>query len=155
MVKRNATRNSILAITKADGSIITSVPDIAQEFVDFYTSLLGIEDQTRPVDDEVFHWGPSLTSELASNLYRAVTPAEVKTVVFQISDNKAPDPDGYTSCFFKKTWNIVGDLICRAVMDFFRSGRMLRQLNHTIIALVPKSEHSLSVANYRPIRVAM
>ncbi|KAL0314993.1 UNVERIFIED_CONTAM: hypothetical protein Scaly_2556600 [Sesamum calycinum] len=151
MVKRNATRNSILAITKADGSIITSVPDIAQEFVDFYTSLLGIEDQTRPVDDEVFHWGPSLTSELASNLYRAVTPAEVKTVIFQIGDNKAPDPDGYTSCFFKKAWNIVGDLICRAVMDFFRSGRMLRQLNHTIIALVPKSEHSLSVANYRPM----
>ncbi|KAL0295278.1 UNVERIFIED_CONTAM: hypothetical protein Sangu_2511200 [Sesamum angustifolium] len=151
MVKRNATRNSILAITKADGSIITSVPDIAQEFVDFYTLLLGIEDQTRPVDDEVFHWGPSLTSELASNLYRAVTPAEVKTVIFQISDNKAPDPDSYTSCFFKKAWNIMGDFICRAVMDFFRSGRMLRQLNHTIIALVPKSEHSLSVANYRPI----
>ncbi|KAK4390168.1 Retrovirus-related Pol polyprotein from type-2 retrotransposable element R2DM [Sesamum angolense] len=28
---------------------------------------------------------------------------------------------------------------------------MLRQLNHTIIALVPKSEHSPSVADYRPI----
>ncbi|KAL0305148.1 UNVERIFIED_CONTAM: hypothetical protein Scaly_2995400 [Sesamum calycinum] len=36
-------------------------------------------------------------------------------------------------------------------MDFFRSGRILRQLNHTIIALVPKSEHSPSVADYRPI----
>ncbi|KAK4389695.1 hypothetical protein Sango_2306500 [Sesamum angolense] len=39
----------------------------------------------------------------------------------------------------------------RAVIDFFRSERMLRQLNHTIIALVPKSEHSPSVADYRPI----
>ncbi|KAL0283036.1 UNVERIFIED_CONTAM: hypothetical protein Sangu_2915400 [Sesamum angustifolium] len=28
---------------------------------------------------------------------------------------------------------------------------MLRQLNHTIIALVPKSGHSPSVADYRPI----
>ncbi|KAL0288305.1 UNVERIFIED_CONTAM: hypothetical protein Sangu_2664900 [Sesamum angustifolium] len=147
----NAARNSILAITKADGSIITSAPEIAQEFVNFYTSLLGTEDQTLPVDDGVFHWGPSLTTELASNLCRAVTPAEVKTAVFQISDNKAPGPDGYTSCFFKKAWNIVGDLVCSAVMDFFRSGRMLRQLNHTIIALVPKSEHSPSVADYRPI----
>ncbi|KAL0295332.1 UNVERIFIED_CONTAM: hypothetical protein Scaly_3106100 [Sesamum calycinum] len=125
MVKRNAARNSILAITKADGSIITSAPDIAQEFVDFYTSLLGTEDQTLPVDDGVFHWGPSLTSELVSNLCRAITPAEVKTTVFQISDKKAPGPDGYTSCFFKKAWNMVGDLVCRAVMDFFRSGRML------------------------------
>ncbi|KAL0297497.1 UNVERIFIED_CONTAM: hypothetical protein Sradi_6801800 [Sesamum radiatum] len=151
MVKRNAARNSILAITKADGSIITSVSDITQEFVDFYTSLLGTEDQTRPVDDGVFHWGPSLTLELASNLCRAVTPAEVKTAVFQISDNKAPDPDGYTLCFFKKAWNIMGDLVCRSVMDFFRSGRMLRQLNHTIIALVPKSKHSPSITDYRPI----
>ncbi|KAK4397728.1 hypothetical protein Sango_1248300 [Sesamum angolense] len=82
---------------------------------------------------------------------KAVTLAEVKAAVFQISNNKAPSPDGYTSCFFKKTWNIVGDLVCRAVIDFFKSGRMLRQLNHTIIALVPKSGHSPSVADYRPI----
>ncbi|KAL0407657.1 UNVERIFIED_CONTAM: hypothetical protein Sradi_1700100 [Sesamum radiatum] len=32
-----------------------------------------------------------------------------------------------------------------------RSGWILRQLNHTIIALVPKSEHSNSVADYRPL----
>ncbi|KAL0290023.1 UNVERIFIED_CONTAM: hypothetical protein Sangu_2591800 [Sesamum angustifolium] len=151
MVKRNAARNSILAITKANGSIITSFPDITQEFVDFYTSLLGNEDQTLLVNDGVFHWEPWLISELASNICRAVTPAEVKTAVFQISDNKAPGPDNYTSCFFKKAWNIVGDLVSRAVMGFFRSGRMLRQLNHTIIDLVPKSEHSLSVTDYRPI----
>ncbi|KAL0329407.1 UNVERIFIED_CONTAM: hypothetical protein Sradi_4927400 [Sesamum radiatum] len=44
MVKRNTTRNSILAVTKSDGSIITSTPDIAQELIGFYTSLLGIED---------------------------------------------------------------------------------------------------------------
>ncbi|KAK4390427.1 hypothetical protein Sango_2106000 [Sesamum angolense] len=118
--ERNAARNSILAITKDDGSIITSAPDIVQEYIDFYTSLL-------------------------------VTPTEVKAAVFHISDNKAPGPDGYTSCFFKNAWNIVGDLVCRVVMDFFRSRRMLRQLNHTIIALVPKYGHSSSVAYYRPI----
>ncbi|KAL2224953.1 UNVERIFIED_CONTAM: hypothetical protein Sindi_2952100 [Sesamum indicum] len=49
------------------------------------------------------------------------------------------------------TEELLGDQVCRAVLDFFRSGRMLRQLNHTIIALVPKSEHSTYVADYRPI----
>ncbi|KAL0423067.1 UNVERIFIED_CONTAM: hypothetical protein Sradi_0841500 [Sesamum radiatum] len=137
ILKRNAARNSILAITKSDVFIITSALIIAQEFIGFYTLLLGTKDQTRPVDNGVFRWGPSRISELTLNLCRAVTPTEVKTAVFQISDNKAPGPDGYTSCFFKKAWNIVGNLICRAVMNFFRSGRMLRQLNHTIIALVP------------------
>ncbi|KAL0420732.1 UNVERIFIED_CONTAM: hypothetical protein Slati_3096100 [Sesamum latifolium] len=33
MVKRNAARNVILAVTKSDGSIITSNADIAQEFI--------------------------------------------------------------------------------------------------------------------------
>ncbi|KAL0440100.1 UNVERIFIED_CONTAM: hypothetical protein Slati_2493000 [Sesamum latifolium] len=45
----------------------------------------------------------------------------------------------------------MGDQVCSAVMDFFKSGRLLRQLNHSIIALVPKSEHSPTVADYRPI----
>ncbi|XP_011100436.1 uncharacterized protein LOC105178624 [Sesamum indicum] len=151
MVKRNVARNSIGAVTRADGTVITSVEDIAQDFVDYYTSLLSTEAHTLPVDDGVFEWGPILTSEHTVELCRAVTPLEVKDAIFHISDNKALGPDGYSSCFFKKAWNIMGDQVCRAVLDFFRSGRMLRQLNHTIIALVPKSDHSTSVADYRPI----
>ncbi|XP_011101679.1 uncharacterized protein LOC105179730 [Sesamum indicum] len=151
MVRRNVARNSIGAVTRADGTVITVAEDIAQEFVDYYTSLLGIEAHTLPVDDGVFEWGPILSPEHTADLCRAVTPLEVKDVIFHISDNKAPGPDGYSSCFFKKAWDIVGDQVCRAVLDFFRSGRMLRQLNHTIIALVPKSDHSTSVADYRPI----
>ncbi|KAK4404256.1 hypothetical protein Sango_0794200 [Sesamum angolense] len=120
MVKRNAARNSILAVTKSD-------------------------------DDDVFEWRLVLSLELALDLCRAITPAKVKLAVFQFSNNKVPGPGGYTSCFFKKAWNIVSDLVCKTVMDFFRSGQMLRQLNHTIIALVPKSEHSTSVADYRSI----
>ncbi|KAL2235300.1 UNVERIFIED_CONTAM: hypothetical protein Sindi_1262200 [Sesamum indicum] len=140
MVKRNAARNSITAVTRADGTIITSADEIAQEFVDYYTSLLGTESHTIPVDD-------GLTDELCTE----VTVVEVKDAIFNINDNKAPGPDGYSSCFFKKAWNLVGDQVCRAVLDFFRNGRMLRQLNHTVITLVPKSEHSASVADYRPI----
>ncbi|KAL0457779.1 UNVERIFIED_CONTAM: hypothetical protein Slati_0405100 [Sesamum latifolium] len=40
--------------------------------------------------------------------------------------------------------------LCRAVTRR-RSGRLLRQLNHCIIALVLKSDHSPVVADYRPI----
>ncbi|XP_011070178.1 uncharacterized protein LOC105155892 [Sesamum indicum] len=151
MVKRNVARNSITAVTRIDGTIITSAKDIAQEFVDYYTSLLGTKAHTLPVDDGVFEWGPNLFSEHTVDLCRAVTLLEVKKVIFHISYNKAPGPDGYFSCFFKKAWNVVGDQVCRAILNLFRSGRMLRQLNYTIIVLVPKSDHSTSVADYRPI----
>ncbi|KAL0318271.1 UNVERIFIED_CONTAM: hypothetical protein Scaly_2848500 [Sesamum calycinum] len=53
--------------------------------------------------------------------------------------------------FLKQGTEAPSSSMTWAVIDFFRSERMLRQLNHTIIALVPKSEHSPSVADYRPI----
>ncbi|KAL0350114.1 UNVERIFIED_CONTAM: hypothetical protein Sradi_4160600 [Sesamum radiatum] len=125
--------------------------EIGQEFVSYFTSLLGTEVQTLPVDNAVFNRGPKLSSELALELCRVVTPEEVKQAIFHISDNKAPGPDGYSACFFKRAWHIVGDQVCTAVLDFIRSSRLLRQLNHSIIALVPKSEHCPTVADYRPI----
>ncbi|KAL0427126.1 UNVERIFIED_CONTAM: hypothetical protein Slati_2887400 [Sesamum latifolium] len=150
LVKRNVAKSSILAITKGDGSTITEAGDIGQEFVAYFTSLLGTEVQTLPVDNDVFEWGPKISSEQASELCKSVTPSEIKQAIFQICDNKAPGPDGFSACFFKRAWNVVGNQVC-LVMDFFRSGRLLRQLNHCIIALVPKSEHSPTVADYRPI----
>ncbi|KAL2226159.1 UNVERIFIED_CONTAM: hypothetical protein Sindi_1974600 [Sesamum indicum] len=128
MVKRNAARNSITVVTRADVTIITAVDEIAQEFVDYYISLLGTEAHTIPIDDAVFDWGPKLFPELTEELCREVTTLEVKEAIFNINDNKAPGPDGYSSFFFKKAWNVMGDQVCRAVLDFFRSGRMLRQL---------------------------
>ncbi|KAL0445945.1 UNVERIFIED_CONTAM: hypothetical protein Slati_1722400 [Sesamum latifolium] len=110
MVKRNAAKSSILAITKSDGSTITVAADIGQEFVAYFTSPLGTEAQTLPVDNDVFEWGQSY---LRSRLQSFVNQSHRQ-----------------------------------------RSGRLLGQLNHSIIALVPKSEHSPTVADYRPILAA-
>ncbi|KAL0322612.1 UNVERIFIED_CONTAM: hypothetical protein Sangu_1880500 [Sesamum angustifolium] len=151
MVKRNAAKSSILAITKTDDTTISSAMEIGQEFASYFTSLLGTEVPTLPVDNAVFNWGPKLSSELALELCRVVTPEEVKQAIFHISDNKAPGSDRYSACFFKRAWHIVGDQVCTSVLDFFRSGHLLRQLNHSIIALVPKSDHCPTVADYRPI----
>ncbi|KAL2246211.1 UNVERIFIED_CONTAM: hypothetical protein Sindi_2889300 [Sesamum indicum] len=95
MVKWNAARNSTV-VTRADGTIITAADEIAQEVVDYYTSLLGTEAHTIPIDDGVFDCGPKLASELTKKLYREVTALEVKEAIFNINDNKAPGPDGYS-----------------------------------------------------------
>ncbi|KAL0445328.1 UNVERIFIED_CONTAM: hypothetical protein Slati_2255500 [Sesamum latifolium] len=107
IMKRNAAKNSILVVTKGDGSIISSAADIAQEFIVFYTSLLGTEVQTLPIDDDVFEWALNSLLSMPLELCRAVTLSEVKQDVFHISNNNAPGPDGYSSCLFKKAWNIV------------------------------------------------
>ncbi|GJR59307.1 putative RNA-directed DNA polymerase [Tanacetum coccineum] len=58
--------------------------------------------------------------------------------MFSIGDDKAPGPDGFTSTFFKKSWDLVGNDVCRAVREFFNNGQLLKEINHTFLALIPK-----------------
>lgn len=46
---------------------------------------------------------------------------------------------------------MIGDQFFCAVREFFESGRQLKQINHTIITLVPKNSHCSSVGDYWPI----
>lgn len=38
-----------------------------------------------------------------------------------------------------------------AVLEFFRNGDMVKQINHTTLALIPKSSHANEVSDFRPI----
>ena len=68
-----------------------------------------------------------------------------------MGDDKSPGPDGFNAKFFKATWDITGREVCAAVKEFFINGKLLRQLNHTIISLIPKVESPDRVEHYRPI----
>ncbi|GKC89077.1 protein LAZ1 [Tanacetum coccineum] len=88
---------------------------------------------------------------IAANMVRNVTNEEIKSAMFDIGDEKAPGPDGFTSIFFKKGWSVVGDDICNAVHDFFSNGQILKEINHTFLALIPKVPTPIRVNDYRPI----
>ena len=45
----------------------------------------------------------------------------------------------------------MGKDLCAAVQDFFISDRLLKQINHSVIALVPKSANVSSISDFRPI----
>ena len=100
--------------------------------------------------------GPSLITEQvseaqASDLIRAVSNEEIKSALLSIGDDKSPGPDGFSAYFYKKAWGSVGPDFCEAVREFFSSGQLLKQMNHSIIALVPKSNSASRVEDYRPI----
>nr|GEZ23686.1 hypothetical protein [Tanacetum cinerariifolium] len=62
-----------------------------------------------------------------------------------------PCPDGYSSLFFKESWDTVGEDVCRAVRDFFRNGKILKEINHTLLVLVPKVAAPMKINDYHPI----
>ncbi|GKD14073.1 RNA-directed DNA polymerase, eukaryota, reverse transcriptase zinc-binding domain protein [Tanacetum coccineum] len=66
-----------------------------------------------------------ISEEDAQRMVADITDAEIKSDLFDIDDSKAPGPNGFTSAFFKKAWEIIGDHVCKAVKEFFVSGKML------------------------------
>ncbi|GKD13979.1 aspartic peptidase, partial [Tanacetum coccineum] len=50
------------------------------------------------------------------NMTKPVTNEEIKKAMFGIGDDKAPGPDGFTSLFFKKGWDVVGQDVCNAIL---------------------------------------
>ncbi|GKD54771.1 RNA-directed DNA polymerase, eukaryota, reverse transcriptase zinc-binding domain protein [Tanacetum coccineum] len=87
----------------------------------------------------------------ASQMIKPITDNEIKKVMFSTADNKAPGPDGFSAKFFKATWHIVGSDVWSAVKEFFSSGKLLDELNATIISLIPKITTTMLVTDFRLI----
>lgn len=84
-------------------------------------------------------------------LQKPVQEEEIVTTLFAMPKDKCPGPDGFPLEFFTSTWSTVGPEVVEAVREFFRNGRLLKDLNTTFIALIPKTPEACSLGDYRPI----
>jgi len=64
---------------------------------------------------------------------------------------KTPCPDGFGAAFFQDFWHIIAPDVCHAIKSFFHDGKMLKQINHALIALIPKIACPTSTTHFRPI----
>ncbi|KAK4383983.1 hypothetical protein Sango_3101900 [Sesamum angolense] len=76
--------------------------------------------------------------EESQALVQLVTWEEIKGAFFDISEDKAPGSDGYSSGFYKAAWPVIGEEMIKAIPEFFTTGRLLKQVNTTMLALIPK-----------------
>ncbi|GKD09416.1 RNA-directed DNA polymerase, eukaryota, reverse transcriptase zinc-binding domain protein, partial [Tanacetum coccineum] len=109
--------------------------EVADQFVKHFQGFLGKSVQVKELDTIDSLFKTKLSHEDALFMIRDISNEEIKNAVFSIDSNKALDPNGFSSLFFKKAWNIVGNDMCRAIKDFFDNGRILREINSTIISL--------------------
>ncbi|KAL2252819.1 UNVERIFIED_CONTAM: hypothetical protein Sindi_0076600 [Sesamum indicum] len=139
IAKRRVARR-ILQINDDNGTIHTEPKEIINEFVCYYQNLLGGNRRQITLDIGFLRpWARHiLSNEEAGHLILAFTPDDVKQAVFDIADDKAPGPDGYSSGFFKAAWPVVGQEVTKAVLEFFSTGKLLKQVNSTLLALIPK-----------------
>ncbi|GJW40424.1 protein LAZ1, partial [Tanacetum coccineum] len=148
-IKYRNQRNRIKLILNSDNVEISGnlVPDV---FVSHYEQFLGTSMDCNTLNVEGL-FSKTVLMNIASNMVHPVTNEEIKVAMFDIGDEKALGPDEYTSIFFKKGWSIIGPDICNAVRDFFSNGQILKEINHTFLALIPKVATPLKVNDYHPI----
>ncbi|KAK3226386.1 hypothetical protein Dsin_006248 [Dipteronia sinensis] len=90
-------------------------------------------------------------SHLIRFLDSKFTGEEIRTVVFNMGPLKAPGKDGLLALFFQKFWGTVGQSVISACLRILNEGGSVRDLDSTVITLIPKVQMPLSMSDFRPI----
>ncbi|KAL9236083.1 hypothetical protein vseg_010790 [Gypsophila vaccaria] len=150
-IKARRRQNRVLEILDMKGVLCITSEQINKAFEDYYVTILGTTCAVTLVHQATVDLGLTVTEEHRRTLSDPVQAQEVKEAIFGIPGSKAPGPNGFNSQFFKDAWDIVRPQTTQAVMDFFTHGKLLKQLNHTTITLIPKKSRLISVVDFRPI----
>lgn len=89
-----------------------------------------------------------ITDEQNRFLDFPITLLEVEVVVKVMANGKAPRLDGFTIDFFKACYDIEKQDIWVVVEDSRRASSILKSINSTFIALIPKEEATCTPSKF-------
>ena len=138
-LKRNYHRNNISTLTLEDGIVTTDGSRIKEAVVTYFQKLFTARTEG-DLNQEAIRAAITtrITDDQSNSLCRPVTATEIRNALFAMCRNKAPEPDGYTVEFFVECWQSVGELFTSAVLSFFQTSRLLKEVSNTLISLIPK-----------------
>lgn len=151
LIKATRKRRFIASIKGPDGQFTKSQHDMGSQFENYFVKLMGSRIDTTAPSQSICDRGPKLDPSCFEGLLAPVTKQDVWEVINAMDNNKSPGPDGFNAKFFKSAWYIIGDDVFEAISEFFASGKLLKQINHSLIALIPKCEGADDVSQFRPI----
>ncbi|KAJ6731270.1 REVERSE TRANSCRIPTASE ZINC-BINDING DOMAIN-CONTAINING PROTEIN-RELATED-RELATED [Salix viminalis] len=153
LLKKKRVKNFIWTIQNDDGSILNDAMEIKRSAVDYFSALL-TKDNDINVDTNDIDWSfiPNIITEEDNNFLTNLPDRnEVRTVVFECDANSAAGPDGFSGFFYQHCWDIIGEDLVEAVIDFFNGGVIPKGASSTTIVLIPKVPHPKTWSEFRPI----
>nr|GFA38837.1 hypothetical protein [Tanacetum cinerariifolium] len=112
---------------KCSDNVEVTSNQIHNVFVSHYMTFLGLDMICDKLDsDGLFQQQVSAMSN--ETMTQPVTNEEIKMAMLGIGDDKSLGPDGFTSTFFKKGWDVVGKMCVMPLGTFLLSGNSLRKL---------------------------
>lgn len=132
---------------------IDSQTGIQQLCVDYFSELLD-----SPISQPMFIQSDldllfdfKCSEEQVAGCGKGFSAADIKEAFFSLPKNKTGGPDGYSAEFFTAMWSVIGPEVTEAIMEFFRSGRLLKQWNSANLVLIPKKQNTSLPTDFRPI----
>lgn len=153
MASARQTMNHIHYLIDSNGGRIESQAGIQDHCVEFFKNSLGGEQgPSLFIQDDI----SSLLRYRCNDVQQSIlntdfSPDEIREAFLSLPRNKASGPDGFTPEFFCSCWSIIGAEVTEAVMEFFKSGSMLKQWNATNLVLIPKIPNASKMTDFRPI----
>lgn len=149
VTRERKSKNSLYKLVGDNGKHLVSRQDMEDKCAAHFGKLFG--DNPTPPNRRNRRFIKQVTLAQNNELCRVPTYDEVKATVMELHPDKSPGPDGFNAFFFQKYWDIVGHDVSRAVRSIFMGQRILRQINHTFITLIPKKSGASDLADFRPI----
>ncbi|KAJ9566292.1 hypothetical protein OSB04_002258 [Centaurea solstitialis] len=150
VVKERKGRSFIREVQLADGSMMFD-DDVGQAFVMHFRGFLGFVDQQVSPEMDLALFTNTVTFADSLYMIRPITDDEIKAALFSIGNDKAPGSDGFSSKFYKAAWNVIGKDFLIAIHNFFYNARLAKEINHTLLCLIPKVPNATRVSDFRPI----
>ncbi|XP_020681628.2 uncharacterized protein LOC110098987 [Dendrobium catenatum] len=142
--------NLIEQLKHTDGRTVTDQSEILRMMEEFF--------QQKWENNDIIDYGwPSFDSHFAClqrlgmSLDSEITREEIWHAVKSMGKNRAPGRDGVTASFFKSFWDIVGEQVNLACLEFFSLGRMEPEWKDIVVVLLPKDNNADYPSKFRPI----
>ncbi|XP_062166910.1 uncharacterized protein LOC133873195 [Alnus glutinosa] len=143
-------RNSINLLQSPQGGWLSDRSAIGDCFITHF-KLLFTSSHPSPNEELLSLFDPVISAEDNLHLGSLPTESEIFASLKSLGRTKAPGPDGFTALFYVKYWDYIKNTVLLAIGNFFQNNNLLREQNHTFIALIPKRLGASSVHHYRPI----
>jgi hypothetical protein len=143
-------KNAIDFLKNDNNEWLSDRNDIGDCFVQFFQNLFS-SSNPQFLDDLDNLISPVISDE--NNMLLCAIPSadEIKQTLFSLGSNKSPGPDGMSTLFYKHYWEIISQDLIEAISSFFTRGHILTEINRIFITLIPKSDKTAKVNQFRPI----
>nr|XP_025664883.1 uncharacterized protein LOC112763420 [Arachis hypogaea] len=147
MVKRR--KNKMASLQNDTGDWITDKATLEYMATSFFSNLY--KDNENHILFILENMFPDMSSSDFNSIGRNVSDEEIKDAMFSIGSWKAPDRDGLQAIFYQSQWNKIGSDVCNLTKNIFQNPDKVKEVNETLITLIPKIEPVEHLKQLRPI----